>query len=422
MTEEFIHYIWFHKFFDELQETVLHENVSIIDVGLPNPHTGPDVFNAKIKRGSTIWAGNVEFHIKASDWNKHHHSLDKHFNSVILHVVLINDTVVYNQRGECVPQLVLHFPNHLLKHYKLLEKGAPFIPCASHFKAIDPLLINVFLERLLIERLQNKTQKIQDRLIQYKGDWLKVFYMTLGHNFGFATNALPFELLVESIALPILLKHSNNLLQIEALLFGQAHLLPQKGKDSYTRKLIREYTFLAHKYQLHPIDEQLWRFLRLRPSNFPTIKIAQFAALIHHYKANSMNWKECQDLKQWDQWLDCEASSYWQSHYLFDKPSELRSKKLDKKSKQVIEINTIIPLVFCYAHLHENPVLQQSALELLEDIPAENNYITRGFNHLNINIESAYESQALIQLKTKYCDKRDCLRCTIGHEIYKIKI
>ena len=409
MKEQFLQYVWFSRLFSAEQQTTDFQRVEIIDVGQKNTNAGPDVFNAKIKIGDTIWAGNVEFHADADDWQQHRHHNDKAYDSVILHVVLKTGKNAVRSNGTLVPQMVLKYPK---KAEKMFEKiDLPFIECASEFSETAKNNLEKSLEMLVNERLEQKSAAIETLLAQTQNDWEEAFYITTARSFGFGTNAAPFEQTARNLPQKIIAKHKDNILQIEAMLFGVAGFLENEQQDDYFKSLLTEYQYFKHKFELKNIDKSMWKFLRLRPTNFPTIRIAQFAVLIHN---SSKLFSKIIEQKSYKNLLDlftCEPSEYWQNHYLFGKISEPRSKKLSKSSVDIVLINSVIPFLYCYAKKYQNEEMKKNVFSLLRKIPAEKNHITFGFENLGIKSHSAFDSQAITQLKNLYCNRKDCYNC-----------
>jgi hypothetical protein len=407
--ENFLQYLWFGKLFSSEQQTIDGQNVEIIDIGRLNTDAGPDVFNSKIKIGDTLWAGNVEFHSSANDWQQHHHNADKAYDSVILHVVIKAGKEVLRSDKTVVPQMVIKYPKHIEEQF--LTLSLPFVKCAKQLIEckIDNLE-NIF-EKLVTERLESKSASIEKLLSQTSGDWEEAFYVTTARCFGFGTNSDVFERLARNLPQNILAKQKDNLLQIEALLFGVAGFLDNEVEEDYFKALQKEYQYLSHKYALKSIDRVLWKFLRLRPANFPTIRIAQFAVLIKKSSKLFSKIIEQKDYKSLLAYFDCEPSEYWQSHYLFGKQSVERAKKLSKSSIDVVLTNSVVPFLYCYGKTFNLPAYQVFALDLLKKIPAEINHITKGFSLLGIASASSFDSQALTELKTKYCERKDCFKC-----------
>ena len=419
MNEDFLQFVWKHRLFHAQNlMTADGQPIEIKHPGQANFDAGPDFFNARIKIGTTTWAGNVEIHQKASDWYRHQHEQDAAYNNVVLHVVGENDQAVKNSNGKSVPVLKLQYPAHLETNYQELLQSEQWIACADHFHEADPMALKIRFHGLMVERLQQKTQAITDQLIQNKSDWNETFYQFLARNFGLKTNAVPFELLTRALPLKILAKHKNNLFQLEALLFGTAGLLnEQLLGDDYFLSLRKEYSFLYKKYQLKPIESHLWKFLRLRPVNFPTVRLAQFANLIHHSSALFSHLVEQDDLSEIRKLFNVQASEYWDTHYRFNKISPTRKKLLGDSAFQNIVINTVVPFLFVYGEYHNRQELKDNALDFLEKIPAEKNSIVSNWQKLGVSVHSAFDSQALIQLKNCYCNPKKCLNCHLGTKL-----
>ncbi len=423
MKESILHYVWQYKLYPAHDlKTTDYEPVSIIDTGQHNYDAGPDFFNAKVKIGDTLWAGNIEIHTFSSDWNKHKHTGNNAYDSVILHVVEKADTEVYRTNGEKIPQLELKIPEHIRQTHKELLLQQKWIPYIDKINHIPPVFIQNWKAALLSERIKQKTEGIKQLLKTNHNNWEESFYITLARNFGFGTNGQAFEELAKSTPINILAKHKNSLFQIESLLFGQAGLLPEEARDDYSQKLTKEYNFLATKYNLQKkLDSSRWKLLRLRPVNFPHIRIAQFASLIYYSNKLFSKILDNQEIKYLQELFICDPSDYWKSHYTFDsEKSKQHLKKLGIQSINTIIINTIIPFLFAYASKTGNETLKEKAILLLEEIPAEKNNIINNWNNIGIKCDSAYDSQALLQLKKNYCNEKKCLRCRIGHKVLTI--
>ena len=417
MPEEFLHHIWENRLFiAENLSTTSGETLEIIKPGKRNSDAGPDFFNAKVKIGETTWAGNIEIHSKASDWNKHKHQHDKAYDNVILHVVEIEDAKIARTSGEIIPTLILRYPDHLAENYRQLLEAKTWIPCENQFHKIDPVILQLGFNRLMIERLESKTGEILSRLEQNNNDWNETFYQMLARMFGFKVNAVPFELLAKSLPVGILGKHKNNLFQLEALLFGNAGLLnSQLLGDDYFLQLREEYSFLYKKYKLKPIDAHLWKFLRLRPVNFPTVRIAQLASLLQNTESLFSKIVETETLTSLKALFKVKASAYWDAHYNFNKKSKRKvEKELGDSSAQLLIINVVIPFLFVYGEKQNKAALKNRALDFLEQLPSESNSVISKWEKLGINSRSAFESQALLQLKNRYCEAKKCLNCHIG--------
>ncbi|MEI6554276.1 MAG: DUF2851 family protein [Paludibacter sp.] len=418
MKESILHYVWQNKLFTAHQlSTTDGEAVEIIDVGRINTDAGPDFFNAKVKIGDTVWAGNVEIHVYSSEWNKHNHQSDAAYDTVILHVVHNADCDVFRTDSERIPQLELNFPKHIEDNFESLLSQKQWIACADKISQIPSVFIQSWKNALLTERLEQKMNSIEQLLAENNQHWEEAFYITLARSFGFGTNSQAFEMLAKSLPISVLGKHKDNLFQLEALLFGQAGLLAENETVSYAVELRKEYDFLRSKYDLTPIDGSQWKLLRLRPDNFPHIRIAQFAALIHTSTKLFSKIVENPDINYLKQLFSCEPSAFWKSHYLFECESTLKIKKLGTQSVNSILINTVVPFLFCFATHKNNEGLRDRAIQILEETPSERNSIITNWQNAGIPVESAYDSQALLQLKKQYCDEKKCLRCRIGHKV-----
>lgn len=422
MNESLLQYAWQCKHFKMTQiQTVDGIPLEIIDVGQLNKDAGPDFFNAKVKIGTTMWAGNIEIHLSASDWYRHHHENDLRYDSIILHVVEKSDMRIYRKNGEVIPQMVIELEANMKRNYDLLSQSNGWIRCSALWTNIDKDYLNFQLTRMICERIHRKSREIAQLLESNKNDWSSTFYLVLLKSFGMHTNALPFELLAKSLPLRVLAKHKNNLMEVEALLLGQAGLLHDQPQDEYEATLRKHYDYLRKKFELTPIDGTLWKYSKMRPSNFPHVKIAQFAALIHvsdHLFSKIMESKSNEQIRNLFQ---CKTSLYWESHYKFGKESAHRSKHLDDSTINTLIINAAVPLLYIYGEKHENQTMQESVLQLLEGIPPEKNNIIERWKELGQEVSNAYQSQALIELKTQYCDLNKCLCCSIGHHLLSNK-
>ena len=421
MNESFLQFIWKHRLFDErAMQASSEQDIHIIHPGQLNRDAGPDFFNARIKIGETTWAGNVEIHHKSSDWYRHQHEKDAAYDNVILHVVYEDDKPVANSKGNSILTTEIKYPDHLVENYNELLKSKKWIACEDRFAENDLMELRLWFHSLMVERLEQKTGEIIDRLKQNKNDWNETFYQFMARNFGFKTNALPFEMLARAVPLSILIKHKTNLTQLEALLFGSAGLLNEELLgDDYFLALRNEYSFLYKKYKLKSVEGHLWKFLRLRPVNFPSIRIAQFARLIHQSTALFSQLVELQNVKDVGRLFQIHASPYWDTHYRFNKFSVKRKKQLGKSAIHNIIINTIVPFLFVYGEYHNQQHLKDVALAYLDDMKAESNSIISNWERMGVIPRSAFESQALIQLKNCYCKSKKCLNCHLGTKLVK---
>lgn len=422
MNEEFLHHIWKFRLFDQLDlKTTAGELVEIEKPGEHNFDAGPDFFNGKIKVGDTLWAGNIEVHINASDWKKHFHQNDKAYDNIILHVVNNADVQLYRASGEAIPTLEINdrIGKKLYQNYQNFKSSSDWIPCEKQIASVPELIINSTLDRLLLERLERKSKTITDRLALNNNNWEETFYQLLARNFGFKTNSEPFELLAKSLPSKMLAKHKNNLLQIEALLFGQAGLLDKHFEDKYPQTLQNEYIFLKQKFKLNSLDGHLWKFLRLRPVNFPSVRIAQFANLIFHSSHLFSKMIEAEKFEDLKILLNVNVSEYWETHYVLDRSSKKKMKHLGDEAINNILINTIIPFLFVYGKQKAEEKYVDRALDFLEHIDGESNSIISKWESLKLPIKTSYSTQALLQLKNEYCSHKKCLSCSIGNYLLK---
>ncbi|SHJ81932.1 Protein of unknown function [Tangfeifania diversioriginum] len=420
--EEFIHFIWENRLFhNKSLKTQSGEKVEIIQTGRRNTNAGPDFFNAQVKIDDTLWAGNIEIHKKASDWEKHNHSSNKAYENVILHVVEEADKSTFRMNGTQIPTLVITWPEQFTRNYRKLLDSKSWIACQEQFHQVDPVLLRLGFNRLMIERLENKTGEIEKRLIENKNNWNETFYQMLARMFGFKVNAVPFELLAKAVPMQILAKHKSNLFQLEALLFGTSGLLHEELiGDEYFIKLRDEYSFLYKKYNLKTVEPHLWKFMRLRPVNFPTIRIAQLAHLIQKSQGLFSKIIETDNLPGLKNLFEVKASDYWDSHYRFNKnTTRSQPKELGETSINTLIINVVAPFLFVYGEKQNQEHLKNRALDFLEQLPAEKNSIVKNWEVLGIQPRSAFETQALIELKTHYCEPKKCLNCQIGNKLVK---
>lgn len=422
MNEEFLHYLWkFGNFDTKNLLTTEGEPLQIIKKGIHNQDAGPDFSNARLQIGDTTWAGNVEIHTKASDWKKHNHQHDDSYDSIILHVVHENDQPIIRANGEAIPTLELkeRIPESLYGKYLHLMANAQWIPCSNSFGEIDPFSRDNWLDRILVERLERKSGEILQNLKHLNNDLEEAFYVQLAGNFGFKINTEPFKRLARSLPYKIIAKHRYSLLQIEALLFGQAGLLEEEFVDDYPKQLKTEYQILKSKFQLNPIPGFNWKFLRTRPTNFPTIRLAQLAQVLHHNTNLFSSILEGKTVEDISGIFTVKASEYWDIHYNFDKSSKKSTKSLGQSAIQNIIINTIVPFLFVYANYKGNEALKEKAIQLLEELPPEKNNIINGFAEIGYKSTNAATSQAVIELKNEYCNHKKCLNCALSSQILK---
>lgn len=418
--EKLMQYVWKHRLWrSEDMVTNTGKKVRVVDPGLLNTDAGPDFFNAKIEIDGHMWVGNVEMHYRATDWKRHHHDSDKAYDSVILHVVAKDDAPVRRTNGELIPQLVLEVSPQFNADYASLVGATIEVPCATKIKQVPHLTIVEWVEGLAFERLHGKVERIHQLLDSFNGSWEDVCYVTLARNFGFGINNDAFERLARRTPLRLLGKHSDSVLQIEALLFGQAGMLDAQkpGMDSYYNQLCTEYAFLSNKFQLTPMEKESWKLFRIRPQNFPYRRIAMLAQFIEGGFRMMNRILEAEGEKEMRALFEVELSGYWTKHYTFGKPNERATATLSRSSIDIILINTVAPLLYAYGELTDNYEMTDKAIKLLEDLRAESNSIVSHFVAYGIDCPDALTSQALVQLKREYCDARKCIYCKIGHHL-----
>ncbi len=427
MTEKLLQFIWQFQYFNKSElATTMGEPVGILFAGLINTNQGPDFSDAKIKIGTTTWAGTAELHIKTSDWNRHHHQTDKNYRNVILHVVWEDDggsrnsVPVTTEQSSVIPVLELkdRVSKILLQRYEELMNSSSFIPCEKTISTVKAITWKSWKERLLVERLLRKAAIVETYLQQNNFHWEETFWWMLARNFGLKVNAEAFEAVARSMSIPILAKHKNQVNQLEALLFGQAGLLEGNFNEDYPGLLQREYKFLKKKYKLKPIH-QPFHFLRMRPGNFPTIRLAQLAMLITLSIHLFSKVKDINSVKELKELFDVTANDYWHYHYRFDEASAFKKKSLGATMIDNIIINTVAPVLFAYGNYHNEIKYKEKALKWLEQTAAESNSITKGFQQWGIENINAFDSQGLIELKNEYCNNKRCLECGVGNAILK---
>ena len=418
--EQLLHYVWKHKIFSLKElKTTTGQQVEVIDTGLANTDAGPDFFNAKLKLDGVLWIGNIEIHERSSDWFKHGHHADTGYNSVILHIASEIDTEISRSNGERIPQIQLICPEAVRTNYKELLETDSYPPCYRIIPSLSPFTAHSWMSALQMERFEQKATLLNERLKRCQGNWEDAFFITLARNFGFGLNGDAFETWAHRLPFRAVDKHRNDLFQIEAIFFGQAGILEDSDGDGYYLRLKKEYIYLQHKFELIPMNTSLWRFLRLRPTNFPHIRIAQLACLYHRAYGLLSRIMETETLQGVRDILKGGTSEYWLTHYTFGGSSPSRPKALSNTSLDLLIINTVVTFLYAYGLHKGNPVLCARAGSFLEELKAENNYITRMWEQCGMKASNAADSQALIQLKKEYCDKKKCLYCRIGYEYLK---
>ena len=421
MTEEFLHYIWQYRLYSPNLFLQTGEQVEVVNPGIHNRDSGPDFFNARIRIGETTWAGNIEIHVLSSDWRRHNHQQDMSYDNVILHVVWRDDDPVKRNNGSPIPTLELDglYNEHAWKNYLSFMASKRWVPCETQISRIDPFIKNAWLDRVLVERLERKALQVELILGLTQNDWAQTFYRLLARHMGFKLNNQAFEMLAQSLPFPYLAKHANDLFQVEDMVFGQAGLLEKKFEDDYPRQLKKEYEFLKKKFDLTPIDAHLWRFMRLHPGNFPTLRLAQFASIIHDSSVIISQLFSSSDVNTYQKLFGAHASEYWNSHYSFDKPSSSKRKSLGLSSINLLIINLVAPMLVAYGRWKGDVTMVEKAVDLLMKLKPENNIYSRKWAAMGVTAENAATTQALIELKTQYCEKKKCLECSIGNVLLK---
>ena len=422
MNEEFLYYVWKYKIFTDINlQTSDTKEVSILKAGIHNKNSGPDFLNAQVKIDHQLWAGNVEMHVKSSDWYLHKHEEDANYDAVILHVVWEHDVAVFMKNNKPLPTLELKnfVSKELLENYNsLVYHQQKFIPCENQLTTIDEFLLNNWLERLYFERLEHKSTFIKELLLDTNADFEAVLFQLLAKNFGLKVNGEPFLQLATSMDFSVVRKERFDLEQLTALFFGQAGFLEEDLEEHYHQQLKEKYRYLKHKHKLNSISKNAFQFFRMRPQNFPTIRIAQLASLLYTHQnifSKLMNINKKEDFYDL---FSFEVDTFWKTHYTFESDSKKSPKKLTKSFVDLIIINTIIPLKFVYLQ-SRGAVDENEIMQLIKQVSSEKNSIISNFSALEIKAKNAMESQALLELKNNYCTKKRCLQCAIGNSLLK---
>ncbi|MBK9255965.1 MAG: DUF2851 family protein [Saprospiraceae bacterium] len=420
ISEDFLHYIWKTKKLNvESLITTAGSTLQIIDFGVHNSDSGPDFFNGKVRVDDTVWAGNIEMHVRSSDWNRHNHQADRSYHNVILHVVYEHDTDIVLDDGRELPCLELkgRIPKIFLDKYLQLSQSLDRIPCERNISMVDKDKISLWKYGLILDRFERKTKLIQELLNESQNDWEQTLYVMIARYFGSKVNVEPFERLARITPFHIILKNRDKAESLDALLFGQAGMLIADYKDNYFKNLQKEYDFLKEKYSLKPIDPVTWKFSRLRPPNFPTVRIAQLSAVLHKSDGIFSRIKSFYSIAEIRAIFEINPNSYWNNHYKFDTISPSVDKHLSDAFIDLILINAVAPVLFHYGKSIGEEQYTEKAISLLESLPAEQNNITRLWSELGLKSKTAFDAQSLIHLKTSFCDLKRCLNCKIGHEI-----
>ena len=428
--EKLLHYIWKHRILplSELRTTD-GRSVEVIDPGLLNMHAGPDFFNAKVRIDGVMWVGNVEIHERSADWFLHGHDTDAAYNNVVLHVAAVVDADVVTERGDHLPQVQLAVPQQVLSNYRRLLAFDRYPPCREAVLPLDAIKKRSWLSALVAERLNEKTEAIRRRVALFEGSWEAAFFATMARSFGFGVNSEAFEQWAERLPLMQIAHHRDDPFQVEAMFMGMAGLLDEAQMtpatreaalaDPYFLSLKREFGYLSRKFRLEPMARQAWRFLRLRPQNFPYIRMSQLAQLYCSRRAGLAEITACESVKQLHAVLQTSVGDYWRTHYTFGKESSLNEKRLSTASLNLLAINAAVPVLHAWGCYRDDERLVQRALDWLEELPAEDNTYIRLWKECGVEARNAADTQALIQLQHRYCERKDCLRCRFGY--YSLK-
>ncbi len=394
-------------------------DVEIIHPGTHNTNAGPDFFNAQLRIDNTLWAGNVEIHVTASEWVKHEHHKDASYDSCILHVVYENDTVTRRMDGSIIPAIELkgRFPNYLWDNFIALIGENEWVPCGHRIKEIEEEVWTELFQSMAEERLILKARHILISLQGLKNDWEECFYQYLCKNFGFQLNGMPFEMLARSLPLKIVRKEQGTVGNLAALFYGQAGMLERDFLDEYPLDIKKKYQFLQSKYSLKPIHFSTWKFLRMRPVNFPTIRIAQLIVLLQNTSNLFSHARDLEKIKDFHELFSFPIDRYWSDHYLFDKNSVTKDKAIGKTSIDNLIINTIVPFLYAWGTFTDSEAYKLKAKSFLFELSPENNRIIEKWEQCGVKAENAGDSQALIQLKQYHCSEKKCLTCSIGMKL-----
>lgn len=423
MREEFLYYIWENRLINKDLQTAEGETVEVVTTGYRNTDSGPDFLEAKIQIGDKLWAGHVEIHVKASDWNRHGHQTDKAYQNVVLHVVYENDIKVND-----IPTLELkgHFNEALFSHYHAFISSKNWIACENSIEQVPVFTRLSWLDRMAVERLESKSGSVTKLLKTNQFDWEDALYKLLMRYFGLKVNNEAFEYLANILPFKTLLKHADNLIQVEAMLMGCAGFLDADFQEEYPLLLKREFSVMHAKFNLLAMPAERWKFMRMRPSNFPTIRLAQMAQLVHKSGCLFSRIREAKTVEDVKALFDVKASGYWETHYRFDdrlpqcdSPTMLKPKHLGNATADLLLINAVVPLLFCYGKLHKDESVCDTAMQFLEGTQAEDNAIIRHYASCGIKAENAMQTQALLHLYNMYCKRKRCLECRIGNVLLK---
>jgi len=435
MREEFLYYLWENRLIDKTLQTTEGEAVDIVATGYRNTNSGPDFLEARIQIGDKLWAGHVEIHVKSSDWNRHGHQTDKAYQNVILHVVYENDAIAND-----IPTLELkgHFDETLFANYQRFISSKSWIPCEKSIAQVPVFTRLSWLDRMAVERLESKSESVNKILETNQFDWEDTLYKLLMRYFGLKVNNEAFETLANLLPFKTLLKHADNLTQVEAMLMGCAGFLEDDFTEEYPLLLKREFAVMKAKFNLLTMPAERFKFMRMRPSNFPTIRLAQMAQLIHKNGCLFSKIREAKNTVEVKALFDVATSEYWETHWRFgvglsyhasrnddvrlpqcDSPTNPKPKHLGDATADLLIINAVVPLLFCYGKLHKDESVCDTAMQFLEETEAEDNAIIRHFASCGIAAQNAMQTQALLHLYNMYCKRKRCLECRIGNVLMK---
>lgn len=420
--ESFLHYVWKNRLFREANlKTVDNQEIKVIHPGFFHQDAGPDFKQAVVRIGEITWVGDVEIHLRSSDWFRHHHERDGKYGSIILHVVYENDGVVSRNEVEDYPTLELknYIPTEVLEEYRKLKFSTHRLPCGYFLSDFDEKAFSAWIAALAVERLCRRQSEIMHSLHHLDDDWEELFFRMLAQNFGCKTNAPAFEMLAQTLPYKIVRRHSTSRLQIYSLLFGQAGMLEDESveNDEYYRALQNEYSYLKYKYGLSAIPCKLWNLLRLRPSNFPCLRLAQFSELLFREPQLFQKLVQQPETVSVDLLRGAEPHEYWRTHYFFGKNCRMHSAQLGTKTAELVFINTLVPVLFAYGNFMAREDLTEKASNILEGVPFEENHITRFYREKGFPARNALDSQAILELHRFYCQEKKCPLCRIGGTI-----
>ncbi|CAM1355175.1 DUF2851 family protein [Tenacibaculum halocynthiae] len=422
MKEDFLHYVWLHMLFSTHKITTTNsESLNVIKVGMPNTNSGPDFLNAQLQINAQTWVGNVEIHVKSSDWYLHQHESDENYDAVILHVVWEHDSEVFMKNNKPLPTLELcnYVDKNLSDNFlNLVSKSLKWIPCQKQISTVDSFLLKNWMERLYFERLEAKSILVNQLLEESNNDYEAVLFKLLAKNFGLKVNGEVFFKLARSFDYSILRKTCFDEYILTSLLFGQAGFLEEDIQNKYFLGLKNEYEYLKHKYQLKSLKKNQFQFFRMRPANFPTIRFAQLVALMHTHQNLFSKLMKCKKLNEFYDLFLVEINNFWKEHYTFETTSKKSSKRLTKSFIDLLIINTVIPLKFVFFK-GRGGVNEDDILNLIKELKPEKNSVISKFSELKITSENAFETQSLLELKNNYCEKYRCLECAIGNDLLR---